>query len=108
MPGAMVWKAVTEALTRGFDVLHPTARLAALIGAVLGVAIEWANLRTKGKFPVSAMGLGLAFVLHFTDSLAMGIGAFVFWLCERKLREGSKGHKIFVLIILENIVFAGK
>ncbi len=80
----------------------------------------------KGKFPISAVGLGLAFVLRFTDSIAMGTGALLIWYFHKKLKAGTKGHKIFVenaetvcagiiaggsiigiiLILLENVVFA--
>jgi uncharacterized oligopeptide transporter (OPT) family protein len=128
MPGAMVWKAVAEALTKGLSVLHPTAQWAALLGAILGVVLEWANLRSKGRFPISPMGLGLAFVLHFSDSLLMALGAFLVWTFQRRFRAGSKKHEVFVenaetlcagviaggsiigivLIILENIVFASR
>ncbi len=126
MPSATVYRAVAEALTQGLGVLHPSARIAAIVGAVLGVVLEWLNLRTKGKFPISAMGLGLAFVLHFSDSIAMGIGSFLVWLAARKMKEGTRNHKIFVensetlcagiiaggsiigiiLILLETVVFA--
>jgi uncharacterized oligopeptide transporter (OPT) family protein len=126
MPSATVYRAVAEALTKGLGVLHPSARIAAIVGAFLGVVLEWWNIRSKGKFPVSPMGLGLAFVLHFSDSLAMGIGSFLVWLAGRKMKEGTPSHRIFVqnsetlcagviaggsiigiiLIILETVVFA--
>jgi uncharacterized oligopeptide transporter (OPT) family protein len=126
MPSATVYRAVAEALTKGLGVLHPSARMAALVGAVLGVVLEWMNIRMKGKFPISPMGIGLAFVLHFSDSMAMGIGSFLVWFASRKLRAGTKSHKVFVensetlcagviaggsiigiiLIILETVVFA--
>jgi OPT family oligopeptide transporter len=126
MPGATIWKAVAEALTQGLSALHPTAQIAALVGAVLGIVLEFLNQRTKGKFPVSAIGLGLAFVLRFTDSLAMALGAFFFWYCSKRFKNPeSTGHKVFVensetlcagviaggsiigilLIILETVVF---
>jgi len=126
MPGATIWKAVAEALTKGLSVLHPTAQAGALVGAVLGIVLEWANLRTKGRFPVSAIGLGLAFVLRFPDSLAMSLGAFLVWYSAKKFKNPeTKGFKIFVenseticagiiaggsiigivLILLENVVF---
>jgi uncharacterized oligopeptide transporter (OPT) family protein len=126
MPSATVYKAVAEALTKGLGVLHPTARIAALVGLVLGIVFEWLNIRSKGKFPLSAMGLGLAFVLKFPDSIAMATGAILVWYFRKGAKEGSKQHKIFVensetlcagiiaggsiigiiLILLETIVFA--
>ncbi len=127
MPGATIWKAVAEALTQGLSVLHPTARWAVAIGAALGILFEYLNKRTHGKFPLSGVGVGLAFVLKFTDALAMGLGAFLFWYFGRKLKNPeTRGFKIFVenretacagaiaggsiiglvLILLENVVFS--
>jgi uncharacterized oligopeptide transporter (OPT) family protein len=126
MPGATIWKAVAEALTKGLSALHPSAQIAALVGAVLGIVIEFMNQRMKGKFPVSAIGLGLAFVLRFTDSIAMALGAFFFWWCTKRFKNHeSTGYRVFVensetlcagviaggsiigilLIILETVVF---
>jgi uncharacterized oligopeptide transporter (OPT) family protein len=78
MPSAQVWKSVAEVLTQGLSSLHPTARWGMLVGAILGIVIEALNQRTHGRFPISGMGLGLAFVLRFTDSLSMALGSFFF------------------------------
>ncbi|MEY4631756.1 MAG: hypothetical protein RIQ81_1876 [Pseudomonadota bacterium] len=83
-PGAQIWKAVAEVLTKGLTSLHPTAQYAALIGGILGIVIEFFNQRSKGKFPVSAMGLGLAGVLPFSNCWSMSLGAFIFWALHRK------------------------
>jgi uncharacterized oligopeptide transporter (OPT) family protein len=97
MPAANIWKAVSEVLMKGLSFLPLSARIAVGIGAVLGIVIEIADKRLRGKFPVSAMGLGLAFVLQFTDCLAMAVGAGLFWVLKRKYahRESSRGRKIF-------------
>ena len=92
MPGAQIWKAVAEVLTRGLSSLHPTAQFAALIGAVLGIAIEFMNVKMKGKFPISAMGLGLACVLRFSDCWAMALGAFLFWGLHKKFETVKRGE----------------
>jgi uncharacterized oligopeptide transporter (OPT) family protein len=60
MPAAQVWKAVAELLAKGFGSMHASARWAMLAGALLGIAFEWANLRTRGRFPLSGVGIGLA------------------------------------------------
>lgn len=97
MPSASIWKAVAEVLTQGLSVLHPTAQYAVLIGAVLGIVFEILKQVTHGKFPISAVGLGLAFVLRFTDCLAMGLGAVLFWFMGRKYTDkSSKMNRIFV------------
>lgn len=97
LPGAMIWKGVAEALTHGLSTLHPTAQLAALVGAVLGVVLEVLNQRTHGRFPISGVGLGLGFVLRFTDALSMALGTLVFWLAGKKCTDKTKlGYRAMV------------
>ncbi|HPI39202.1 MAG TPA: OPT family oligopeptide transporter [Pseudobdellovibrionaceae bacterium] len=97
LPGAAIWKAVAEVLTKGLSTLHPTAQLAVLIGAILGIVIEVLNQKSKGKFPISGVGLGLAFVLRFTDSLMMALGALFFWFMSKKIKdEKSFSFRAFV------------
>lgn len=97
LPSATVWKAVAEVLTKGLGFLHPTAKLAVAIGAVLGIVFEILNKVMKGRFPISGVGLGLAFVLKFTDSLSMGLGAIIFWYFEKRYKNPEqKAYKIFV------------
>lgn len=79
-PAAAIWKAVAEILTEGLDQLPQSAMWAAIIGAVLGIVMEIVKLISKGKFTISAVGIGLAFVIPFTTCLAMFFGAFIFWL----------------------------
>jgi uncharacterized oligopeptide transporter (OPT) family protein len=78
-----VWKAVAEILTKGLDQLPVTALWAAIIGAVLGILLEIIRMAAKGKFPISPVGIGLAFVIPFQTCLAMFMGAFIFWVIGR-------------------------
>ena len=97
MPSAQVWIAVAQVLSKGLDVLAPSVRVAVVIGALLGGFIEYMNRRTKGRFPISAMGLGLSSVLHFTDCFTMALGSLIFWYMGRSMKDTkSKGYKIFV------------
>ncbi len=77
-PSALVWAGVSKILAGGVHVLHPTARLAAAVGAALGIALvlseRWAPSRAKPFVP-SASGLGLAMVLPGANSIAMFAGA---------------------------------
>lgn len=127
LPGAAIWKAVSEVLSHGLSTLHPTVQIGVLVGAVIGILFEFLNNRMKGRFPLSGVGLGLAFVLQFTNSLAMAMGALFFWMAKRKFQDQkSFGFRAFVenqetlcagviaggsiigiiLMVLENIVFA--
>ncbi len=97
MPAAQIWKAVAELLAQGFGAMHASARWAMLVGAVLGVAFEWANLAMRGRFPLSGVGIGLAAVVTFPDCLSMAVGALFFWFMGKRLRdEKSLGHRTFV------------
>jgi putative OPT family oligopeptide transporter len=97
MPSAQVWRSVAEVLLHGFASLHPTARIAMAVGAALGILIEIAAQRTEGRFPLSGVAFGLGFILQFSDSLAMGLGALFFWLASRKSRDPSTTfNRVFV------------
>ena len=97
LPGASIWKGVAEVLTQGLSALHPTAQFAALIGAVLGIVLEILNQKTRGRFFLSGVGLGLGFVLRFSDAWLMAMGTLFFWICSKKCqrREGF-GFRAFV------------
>ncbi|OGR03188.1 MAG: hypothetical protein A2284_03735 [Deltaproteobacteria bacterium RIFOXYA12_FULL_61_11] len=92
MPAAMIWKAVAEVLTKGLSFLHPTAQWAILIGGVLGIVMELIKTWTKNRFPLSAVGIGLAFVLPFHTSLVMFLGSFIFWTLEKRYPDPT--HKV--------------
>lgn len=97
MPGATVWRAVAEVLSKGFSSLHYTAQIAVVVGAVLGVVMEILVQKTKGKFPVSPIGFGIAFVLPFADTFMLFLGSFIFWALKLKKQERrSPGYHSFV------------
>ena len=96
-PSAIVWKAVAEVLTAGLSSLKPSAQMAALVGAILGIVLEAAKVMSKGKFWLSAVGMGLAFVIPFNTSLAMFLGSLIFWAAEKVFTDKkSLGHKVMV------------
>lgn len=97
VPSAQVWKAVADVLTQGLDFLHISAKLCILVGALLGILLEIISIKTKKKFPISAMGFGLAFVMPFANSLSMALGSFVFWFMHRRSGDRhSLTHRVFV------------
>ena len=127
MPAASIWKAVAEVLTSGLSNLRESARWAALAGAILGLVLEVTKIRTKGKFWLSGVGIGLAFVIPFNTCLAMFLGSFIFWICGRFMKDPERfGHRVMVqnlepicagviaggaitgilIIVLETFVFA--
>lgn len=97
LPSALVWKGVSEVLTKGLSNLHYTAQIAAGVGAVLGIVIEIANKKMNGKFPLSGVGLGLGFVLRFADAWSMALGTLIFWVAKKMCKnKDGVGYRAFV------------
>jgi uncharacterized oligopeptide transporter (OPT) family protein len=97
MPGAQAWRAVAEVLTKGLGFLHPSARLAVFVGAALGIVFEILKKLTHNKFPLSAVGVGLAFVISFSTSLSMALGAILFWALSKVHRQpGTRGFRLWI------------
>ena len=57
--------------------------MGAVIGIVLGIAFEWLRMGTKGKFPLSAVGLGLGCIIPFSTCFSMFLGSFIFWILSK-------------------------
>jgi len=96
-PAVTIWKSVAEMLTAGLSKLPATALYGALVGAVLGIVLEAVRLATKNRFPISPIGIGLAFVIPFTTCLAMFAGAFAFWLAGRLYpRPEQRANEVLV------------
>ncbi|MBI3073245.1 MAG: OPT/YSL family transporter [Deltaproteobacteria bacterium] len=98
MPGVVIWKSVSEVLTKGLSNLEVSARWAALAGALIGIILEAVKIATKGRFWLSGVGIGLAFVISFNTCFAMFFGAFLFWLAKKKWakKPDAWGNKVIV------------
>jgi len=97
-PSAQVWAAVARLLANGFSALHPTARWGLLIGAIVGILIPTIErlFPKHHRFIPSAMGLGLAFVIPFFNSLSMFIGAAITTALEAKKPETAEKYVVTV------------
>ena len=96
-PAAQVWKGVAELLAHGLSSLDSTERWGLAIGGMVGIFLPilehlWGS---KGqRFIPSAMGLGLAFVIPFWNTLSMFVGAMIAWILAKKARELAEGYTI--------------
>jgi uncharacterized oligopeptide transporter (OPT) family protein len=96
-PAAMQWKGVAELIAKGISTLPATAVISMIVAAVCAVAIEVAKIVTKGRFPLSAVAIGLGVVLPPESTFAMWVGAMIFWVMKlRNGTPGTKGHEIWV------------
>ena len=97
MPAALQWKGVAELIAKGVSTLPYTAVVSMIVAAVCAIAIEVARIATKGRFPLSAVSIGLGVVLPPEATFAMWVGAMIFWWQGRKYRAaGTKGHAVWV------------
>jgi uncharacterized oligopeptide transporter (OPT) family protein len=87
-PAAEVWASVARLLAQGFDSLHPTIVIGMAIGGLFGVVMTLleAFVPEVKRWMPSATGLGLAFVIGFSDSIAFLIGAVFTEIMERRDR----------------------
>jgi uncharacterized oligopeptide transporter (OPT) family protein len=79
-PGAQVWAGVSKVLSAGLGALHPTARVAVVVGVGVGVllAVLEKTLPARARaFLPSPAGLGLGFVIPGTSSVSMFAGSAI-------------------------------
>jgi uncharacterized oligopeptide transporter (OPT) family protein len=97
MPAALQWKGVADLIANGLKTLPSSAIIAMAVAAVAALLIEVARMVTKGRFPLSAVSIGLGVVLPPDASFAMWVGALIFWWYGRKnSTAGTKGHTFWV------------
>ncbi len=96
-PKALEWKGVSDLVASGLKNLPTSAIVAMAIAAVLATVFELARIVTKGRFPLSPVGLGLGVVLPPDACLMMFLGALIFWIMGRRhATPGTKGHALWV------------
>jgi OPT family oligopeptide transporter len=97
MPNAIQWKGVADLITNGLSQLPASAIVSMIVAAILAIVFEVARIRTKGRFPLSAVSIGLGVVLPPESCLAMWVGAMVFWWQARKSpAPGTRAHAIWI------------
>jgi len=85
LPATRTWEAVARVLSQGLDALPVSARWAALIGALIGIllpVIERSFPAARRWLP-SAMGIGLGWIVFFSNALSFAIGAGIAWFWSR-------------------------
>jgi putative OPT family oligopeptide transporter len=95
-PSAQVWAAVAKLLSNGLESLHFTARAGLVCGGAVGILLpmfERMFPRQRRFFP-SAMGLGLAMVIPFYNSLSMFIGAAIALIIEKKCSAQTEEYVV--------------
>jgi uncharacterized oligopeptide transporter (OPT) family protein len=98
-PAATQWKGVAELIGHGFNNLSHSAIISIIVAAIAAIVFEIAGVISKGKFPISAISIGLGVVLPPEAVITMWIGAFVFWLMNKKYKNSppeNHGYRVWV------------
>ena len=96
-PATNMWRAVAELLAGGgLDQLPPSAKMAIVIGALVGVILPLLGklLPKAGPYLPSAMGLGLSWVMVFSNCQAFAIGAIIVWLWTKLHARSAEGYSV--------------
>ena len=96
-PAALQWKGVAELIAKGVSGLPYSAVVSMVVAAVAAAFIEIMRIVTNGRFPLSAVSIGLGVVLPPESTLGMWAGAMILWVMGRKNKApGTKGHEFWV------------
>jgi uncharacterized oligopeptide transporter (OPT) family protein len=106
-----MWKAMADALTQGLHTIPITAQWSILIGGIVGILLPVlaALFPRAAPWLPSAMGLGLAWVVPFQNSLSFAIGALMAWAWARMHKASAETYTFPIaagLIAGESIVLA--
>lgn len=96
-PSAQVWAAVANLLANGLSSLHWTAQYGLACGILIGVLLTLADSYLPAKlrkFVPSSMGVGLAMVIPFFNSLSMFIGALIAMVWEKQAPQHCDKYMI--------------
>jgi uncharacterized oligopeptide transporter (OPT) family protein len=116
VPGAVQWAAISDVIggmgkstgdivqvgadgiSKLWGVLPVSAAWAMLAGAVVALVFEVLRTATRGRFPLSAVAIGLGVVLPAESTIMMFLGACVFAFFEGRYHEkiGTFGWKLWV------------
>lgn len=111
-PATNMWFAVAQALSNGIETIPLSARYAIVIGGFIGVllpVLETLFPKARPYLP-SAMGLGLSFVVSFSNSVAFFLGALITWRWETANRESADRYVVPVasgIVAGESLAAAG-
>ena len=104
-PGAVQWKGVSDLVTTIFGgggsgpVLLTTSIVWSMgVAAFAALVMEVIRIRTRNRFPLSPLAIGLGVVVPPESSLMMFLGSLMFWVAGRIFgrRRESSGFRLWV------------
>jgi len=102
-PGALQWKGVSDLVTavfggNGGGLLTSSIIWSMAIAGFAAFVMEVLRIRTRNRFPLSPLAIGLGVVVPPDSSLMMFLGAALFWLAGRRYaaQPDSRGYRLWV------------
>jgi uncharacterized oligopeptide transporter (OPT) family protein len=103
-PSAVQWKGVSDLVTSIFGdsgkgtLLTNSIITSMIIAGIVGLVFEVIRIKSKGKFPLVPLAIGLGVVVPPDSTLAMFAGATFFWVMHKvyHARKESTGHKLWI------------
>ncbi len=102
-PSALQWKGVSDLVTAIFGggtgtLLTRSIVISMIVAALAGLVMEVLRIRTRGKFPLSPLAIGLGVVIPPNSTIAMFAGALFFWWMHRKHgdKKGTPSHERWI------------
>jgi uncharacterized oligopeptide transporter (OPT) family protein len=97
MPSAVQWKGVADLITNGLSSLPPSAVISMVVAGFAALVFEILRIKTKGRFPISSVSVGLGVILPPEYCFTMWVGALFFWWKGRsKPAPGTTAHTRWV------------
>jgi len=88
-PSALQWKGIADLIRDGFGSMAVSAQWSMAIAAAVGLVFEVTRILTRNKFPISPLAIGLGVVVPPDSTMAMFMGAGLFWIMGRIYKKGG-------------------
>jgi uncharacterized oligopeptide transporter (OPT) family protein len=90
-------KGVADLIANGLSSLPTSALVSMAFAAVAALVFELLRMKTKGRFPINAVSVGLGVLLPPEYCITMWVGALIFWWKGRQhATPGTKKHVLWV------------
>ncbi len=91
-PAAQAWKAIAEALSKGFETMEPIKVKSMVIGGIVGIILPVLGFifPKHEKYIPSAGALGLAWTFQWYYSFLFFVGAVISWIYTKSAPKSSE------------------
>jgi uncharacterized oligopeptide transporter (OPT) family protein len=92
-PSALQWKGVSDLVTSIFggageaSLLKPSIVWSMILAALAALVMEFLRIRSRGRFPLSPLAIGLGVLVPPESTFMIFCGALFFWLMSRRYQE---------------------